>query len=90
MHIPDSVNILSREEKLSTQMTQYRLVKLGVVHRENSLDISPLSNSGGDPRTTKILGPVDEMINREDILGFESTLYDGIFVASRMSGRDAI
>ena len=90
MHISNSVDILSCQEKLSTQMTQDRLVELGIMHREDSLDIPPLSNSRGNPRTAEILGPVDEMINREDILGFESTLYDGIFVASRMSGRDAI
>jgi hypothetical protein len=90
VHIPDRVNILGCQEKLSTQMTQNRLVELGIMHGENSLDVLPLSDSGRDPRTAKILGPVDEVIHREDIFSFIVSLYDGVFVAAWMSGCDAI
>lgn len=78
------------QEQPLAKMLQKSLVLELVVKREHGLDIFPLAPFGGDASSAHCLGPVHQMVYRENILSLIVTFDYGIFGTSGVLGDDAI
>lgn len=61
-----------------------------VVEGIDGLDVLPLAETRGDAGTALFLGPVDEVVDGEDVLGLVSAVHDGVLVAARVVRHDAV
>ncbi|TKW53535.1 hypothetical protein CTA1_4324 [Colletotrichum tanaceti] len=75
--IPDRVNVVQGQEQALAEVLHQGLVPLLVVQREDGLDLLPLPGLRGDAGAAQRLGPVDEVVDGQDVLGLEGAVDDG-------------
>lgn len=71
-------------------MPQHGLVGRLVVQREHAFYVLPGTGARRDSSATKFLWPENEMMQCEDVLGFESAVDNRVFVAARVGLRNGI
>lgn len=74
--VADLVEVLGGEDEAAAEILQEGEIGGLVVQREDALDVLPLAPPGRDGRPAVRLGPVDEMLYGEDVLGFEGAVDD--------------
>jgi hypothetical protein len=61
-----------------------------VMQWEDAVDVPPLAPTGSDASAAIGLWPVHQVVNRQDILGFECAVDNSIFRPTRMSLNDPV
>ena len=72
--ITDLVEVTSGEHQPAAEMLQQGEVRDFVVKGKDGLDILPLAPPRRDPGTAIGLRPIDEVVDREDVLSLEGTV----------------
>lgn len=84
------VEVIDSKEKAAAEVLQQRQVRDLVMQREDGLDVLPPSPPRRDASPAIGLGPVDEVIRGEDILGLKCTVDDSVLASAGMFLDDAV